>query len=230
MPIFLSDAMPPDNPGEYHIPVILLVDKSGSMSGAPIKELNQGLVEFGKALAEDPLAQGRAEVCIIGFNSDVQVEVGFRPAIEYNAPVLSASGGTSMNEAIELALDMIEERKKLYRSQGIQWYRPWLFVLTDGEATDTKRESAAISRMRSAIKGKKVVYMPLAIGPHANKKLQEYYPENDPSKLILSASASNFREAFVWVSNSLGVVAHSNPNVQSEVLLPNTPPHITVGI
>lgn len=231
MPIFISDPMPVSNHGERHIPAILLVDKSGSMQGAPINELNQGLIEFGQALEADSLAQGRADICIIGFDSNVQVEVGFRPATEYTAPTLSAGGCTALNEAIEVALDTLEERKKLYHAQGVEWYRPWLFVLTDGEATDTERESAAISRLRTAIENKKVVYMPLAVGPHANKrKLQEYYPTNAPSKHVLSASASNFKEAFVWVSNSLGVVAHSNPQVQNDVTLPPTPPSIQVGI
>lgn len=231
MPIFISDPMPLIEPGERHVPAILLVDKSGSMAGAPINELNQGLIEFGTALEADPLALGRAEVCVISFNSDAQTEVGFRPASEYNAPTLNAGGGTSLNKAIELALDTLEERKNLYRSQGVQWYRPWLFVLTDGEATDTECEAGAISRLQAAIEGKKVVYMPMAVGPYANKqKLQAYYPASAASKPVLTANASNFKEAFVWVSNSIGVVANSDPRTRSEVTLPPLPHTLTIGI
>ena len=99
MPIFMSDPLPVVNAGERHIPAVLAVDTSGSMGGAPIQELNQGLKEFGIALAEDSLALGRAEVSLITFNSDVQMVEGFRPASEYVAPTLTAGGFTSLNKA-----------------------------------------------------------------------------------------------------------------------------------
>ena len=54
MPVqFTKDPLPTKNQGERHIPAVLLVDTSGSMSGAPIEELNRGLREFGNALQED---------------------------------------------------------------------------------------------------------------------------------------------------------------------------------
>ena len=56
-----EDLLPVANQGERHIPAVLLVDISGSMAGASIDELNQGLIEFGQALQEDSLALGRAE-------------------------------------------------------------------------------------------------------------------------------------------------------------------------
>lgn len=231
MPMFLSDPMPAVHCGERHIPAVLLTDCSGSMDGAPINELNQGLIDFGHALNADSLARGRAEVCVIKFNSEVSTEVGFRPAAEYEAPRLEASGCTCLNGAILAGLKAIQERKDLYRSQGITWYRPWLFVLTDGAPTDTEQEAAAKAELRAAIEGKKVVYMPMAIGPHADKrKLQEYYPENFPNKFVLSASATDFRDGFVWLGNSMGVVSHSNPAQQEQVTLPPVPDTIAVGI
>ena len=79
MPVqFTTDPLPITNRGERHIAAVILVDISGSMQGAPINELNQGLIEFGNAL----------QVCIISFNSSVQTEMSFRPAAEYEAPVL----------------------------------------------------------------------------------------------------------------------------------------------
>lgn len=238
MPVkFSADPLPITNQGERHVPAVLLVDTSGSMSGAPISELNQGLVEFGQALQEDSLALGRAEVCVISFNSNVETEMSFRPAADYQAPVLSANGLTSLNEAIEAGLDAIESRKAEYKAQGVSYYRPWIFVLTDGVPTDTERESAAKNRLQKAIMNKKVVYMPMGIGNADTSKLQEYYPEvyvdekgNAKPKVVLKAAASNFKEAFVWLSNSLTMVSQSDPNVSDSINLPPTPSIITVGI
>ena len=51
-----------ENTGERHIACVLLVDISGSMAGASIEELNQGLREFGNALGQDEHARGVADV------------------------------------------------------------------------------------------------------------------------------------------------------------------------
>jgi len=232
MPVqFTNDPLPVTNQGERHIPAVLIVDTSGSMSGAPINELNQGLREFGNALQEDSLALGRAEVCIISFNSSVQTEMGFRPAADYEAPTLSANGLTSFNEAIQAGLDAIESRKQEYKNQGVSYYRPWLFVLTDGAPTDTNLESAAKNRLQNAIRNKKVTYMPMGIGDGADtRKLQEYYPPEASVKPVLKADAKNFKEAFVWLSASISVISNSDPNNTSQVNLPPTPSIITVGI
>lgn len=232
MPLhFAQDPLPITNFGERHVAAVLLVDTSSSMSGTPISELNQGLVEFGNALQADSLAQGRAEVCIISFNSSVQTEMSFRPAVDYEAPVLIASGLTSMNEAIEAGLDALESRKAEYRANGVNYYRPWLFLLTDGAPTDGGKESSARSRLQNAIKNKKVVYMPMGIGSGADiSKLQSYYPDDAVARPVLKANASNFKEAFTWLSASIAEVSHSDPNVANEIQTPPTPSCITIGI
>lgn len=194
---FSADPLPIINQGERHVLAVLLVDTSGSMQGGAIEELNRGLEEFGKALKDDQLAYGRAEVCIISFNSSVSVEVGFRPAANYEAPIMKAGGLTCLNEAIEVGLDAIESRKAEYKVQGVSYYRPWLFVLTDGVATDTERENATKERLRTAIEKKKVMYMPIGIGNVDVAKLQEYYPDEVQEKRVLEWT--DFRKVLPWV-------------------------------
>lgn len=232
MPLhFKQDPLPVENPGERHVPAVILVDISNSMEGGAIDELNKGLVEFNNALRSDSLAMGRAEVCIISFNSSVRTEVGFRPAVQFEPPTLAASGLTAMNEAIEAALDALEARKAEYRANGVEYYRPWLFLLTDGAPTDTARETVAKSRLQNAISNRKVVYMPMGIGAYADtSKLQSYYPDDMTERPVLKASASDFKEAFTWLSNSISVVSRSNPKVADSVQTPDLPRSISVGI
>ncbi|MGR5673805.1 VWA domain-containing protein, partial [Escherichia coli] len=117
---------------EPRCPCILLLDVSGSMNGRPINELNAGLVTFRDELLADPLALKRVELGIVTFGP-VHVEQPFTSAANFFPPILFAQGDTPMGAAITKALDMVEERKREYRANGISYYRPWIFLITDGK-------------------------------------------------------------------------------------------------
>ena len=213
---FVQDIMP-ENVGERHVACVLCVDVSGSMSGDPIRELNEGLLQFGNALQADAMA----------------VITSMTPASQYQAPTLSAGGMTAMNAAIDLGLDIIEDRKSTYKTAGISYYRPWLFVLTDGYPTDKGDEAKVKTRLQDYIRNKKVVYMPMGIGAGADKAvLQSYYPDeyDQSKKIVLQATQNHFKDAFQWLSASIGVVSNSNPQITDQVTLPSLPTGITVGI
>lgn len=220
----------PENPGVKHLACVMLVDVSGSMgypSSDPLNELNRGLQEFGEALKKDPYASGCVDVCVIAFygkkgENYVDTVVPFRPVSEYVAPTLSASGGTPMNEAIITGLDVLEQRKQLYREQGIPYYRPWMFLLTDGVPTDSELTNAAKQRLSEALQGNKVIFFPMGIGKNADYvRLKEY----NNGGMILKASESDFASAFQWLSNSVVEVTNANPSADKITL---TPPPATI--
>ena len=193
----LKDSLPIANACGSHVPAVLLIDISRSMEKNAIDDLNKGLVEFGKYLKSDSLASKRAEICIISFNSVICTEMGFRPAITYEAPVLHASGLSMMNEAIEVAINALDTRILEYRTRKISYFRPWLFLLTDGVPTDTKRESSAKERLKEYVEKNKVVFMPIGIGPNADvEKLRSYYPDNAQSRPVIQATTPNYQEVF----------------------------------
>jgi len=85
-----------DNP-EPRCPCLLLLDTSGSISGAPIAELNAGLVGFKDELAADSLAMERVEVAVVSFGP-VNIENTFHTAPNFFPPNLSANGDTPMGD------------------------------------------------------------------------------------------------------------------------------------
>ena len=138
---------------EPRCPCILLLDTSSSMWGEPINQLNQGLKEFKKQLVQDELAAKRVEVSVVSFNSEVEVLNNFETANSFNAPTLNTRGCTEMGRAIEVAINMLEKRKADYKSNGISYYRPWIFLITDGAPTDdvTRAISKELEKDKSNI-------------------------------------------------------------------------------
>src|SRR6266568_8254214 len=114
-------------------PCILLLDTSGSMDGAPVDALNQGLQAFQADINQDNLARRRVDVAVVTFgNGGVQTVQDFVTVSQFKAPTLSAGGVTPMGEAINRALNMLRDRKAQYKANDIQYYRPWVFMITDG--------------------------------------------------------------------------------------------------
>ena len=105
-----------ENP-EPRCPCVLVVDVSSSMYGKPIDALNEGLARFTEELNNDPLASLRVEIAIITFGSTAEVAQDFVTADQFEVPTLVANGITMMSAGINLALNKIEERKRMYRDK-----------------------------------------------------------------------------------------------------------------
>lgn len=216
------------NHGEKHIACALLVDTSGSMSGRAIEELNEGLRIFGEALKEDSKAYGCADICVISFDTTVRTVVPFCAAMDYTVPRLGANGLTALNEAIITGLDAIEQRKQEYKDIGVDYWRPWIFLLTDGVPTDNEYEEAARQRLQEALQQKKINFFPMGIGDNADiARLRSY--TKDGNGMVFKAAKEHFREAFVWLSSSMSVISNSDPS-RNNVELPQTPPTITIEL
>ena len=204
-----SDIEFADN-AEPRAPCLLLLDVSGSMRGNPIAELNAGLATFRDELQWDSLAMKRVELEIVTFGP-VRTELPFSGASSFVPPVLSARGDTPTGAAIVQGITDIRRRKDEYRSNGIPYFRPWIFCITDGRPTDEWRRAAEAIREGEASKA----FSFFAVGvKDADMDTLRQLSVREPLRL----EGLKFRELFRWLSASLRSVSRSTPGTQG--LLP----------
>ncbi|MHB8596828.1 MAG: vWA domain-containing protein [Ktedonobacteraceae bacterium] len=178
-------------------PCILLLDTSSSMAGAPVAALNAGLQTLQQDIRKDDLASRRTDIAIITFgNGGVQTMQDFVAAGSFRAPMLSAGGSTPMGAAIIHAFDMLHKRKQQYQKSGIRrYYRPWLFMITDGAPTDNWQ--AAAQQVHNEENAKACAFFAIGVANADMNTLAQI-----ATRRPLMLQGLKFTELFLWLSSS----------------------------
>lgn len=227
-----------ENNPTARVPVCLCLDTSGSMGRivggdvrdtgrqeyidgqmwnivtggvSAIQELNSGVETFYDELRSDETAMYSAEVCVITFGGNKPELILDFANLERqtNLPELTANGETPMGEAVNLALDCLEKRKRDYREKGVDYYQPWLVLMTDGEPNGSAQElERAIERTAQMVMNRKLTIFPIGIGPEADMAtLSRFSPKRQPLRL----KGVRFKEFFEWLSKSVSRTSQSIP-------------------
>lgn len=205
-----------ENP-EPRVPCTLILDVSSSMAGNPITELNDGLVAYKDELSADSLASKRVEVSVITFGSEVKTVCDFTTAAHFVPPRLEAQGLTYMGQAVNQAIDALEMRKQQYKSNGIAYYRPWMFLVSDGAPNDPNWEAAA-ARAIEAEKAKAFKMFCVGVAGADMETLAKFCA-GKPVML----KGLRFRDMFLWLSSSQQSVSRSTPGDEVPLENPTAP-------
>ncbi|MDI9349957.1 MAG: VWA domain-containing protein [Candidatus Symbiobacter sp.] len=203
-----------DNP-EPRCPCLLVLDKSSSMAGDKIAALNTALQNFRYALLADSLAAKRVELAVTGFGP-LTLYCDFTTIDEFVPPAIIAEGDTPIGAAALDAIERVRLRKELYKINGVPYYRPWIFLITDGEPTDDWESAADAIRAGEDAKH----FMFFAVGVEgANFEVLRDLTVRVPLQL----KGTRFGDMFTWLSNSLSSVSRSRPGEHVALTNPAAP-------
>ena len=205
---------PIENSGQQHLPCVVLMDTSGSMSGYE-PQLRDGLQALIDGINDDDTARQRVELCVATFDDTVTVLENFGSMASFEMPRISKCAGmTHMHEAIRKALDLVEERKAMYRTSNTTWNRPWIFLLTDGGANDP--DNGAEAALLDSQAGSHCIFYGVGLGNEADTGLLRRLNINN---MCFGASKEDFKGAFQFLSHSISKTSKTTPG--QNVTLPN---------
>lgn len=206
------------------LPVYLLLDTSGSMSGEPIAAVNTGLGVLVGALRQDPHALESVHLSMITFDVSARVILPLTSLENIQIPEVTApqSGPTHMGEALELLGKQFSS--EIIRTSGDvkgDW-APFLFIMTDGKPSDRAVFDEQCSRIRAL--GFASIIGCVA-GPSA--KEEDMRPLCDHIISLDTMDSQSFASMFKWVSSAISG-GNRSMGAASQVVLPPPPPEIQV--
>ena len=138
----------------------LCIDKSTSMSmDQRMSTVNQGIEAFLQRIQDDLTAKDAIEVCLITFGEGAELLHDFGPLQRdwwSGRPLRATDSRSEMGAGVLLALEQMKQRKQLLTDLGISCFRPWLFLISDGAATDIERCRQAGARVKELLQADKL--------------------------------------------------------------------------
>lgn len=207
------------------LPVYLLIDVSGSMSGEPIEAVKNGLQTMQSALRKDPHALEQAFISLITFETAVRQLIPLTEVYKFQAPALSAGGGTSLGAALKLLAQCAGQEVVKGSSEQKGDWKPLVFIMTDGEPTDDIE--AGLAEFQQVKWG---IVVACAAGSHANTEVLKKIAGENVIRLD-TADSNSIAAFFKFVSSSISA---SSKKVDSGAEtggldeLPPPPPEISL--
>ena len=217
----LEDRIEIANPQQPHCVVVLLLDTSSSMEGPKINQLNEGLKFFKEDVLKDELARKRLDIAVVNFGSSANSVTNFSSIEEFETPMLVAAGSTPMGGAILKAINLVEQRKKDYKDVGVDYFRPWIFMITDGGPTDMSPGDSmwneVIKKVNDGENSDNFLFFTIGVEPANMELLQQIAP---PQRQPVKLKPGMFREMFLWLSKSQGKISASK-GLGEQIVLDN---------
>ena len=209
------------------LPVYLLLDTSGSMSGEPIEAVKNGVQIMISSLRQNPQAIETAFLSVITFDSTAQQIIPLTDLASFQMVDIKATGVTALGEALKLVAHKIDtEVQKTTTEQKGDW-KPLVFIMTDGIPTDDWQ-----SGLNEFKKSKVAFTVACAAGGGADANILKQITDNVVS--LDTADSASIGKFFQWVTASIGVSSTKVEESGKEVVglneLPPPPSELNIVV
>lgn len=227
-----------DNPAA-RIPVCLCLDVSGSMneivSGntnftgrtevidgqkyrvckggkTKLEYLKDGIKTLYDDLKTNPNTKYAADVSIVTFTDDAYVVADFSGVREQPSIYdLKTGGMTDMGKGVNLALDLLAVRKTEYKEAGREYYQPWLFLMSDGDANGDKIElQVSQKRVNDLVKQEKLIFIPVGFGNKNDFGKNNELNHFSETEKAVRYDSIDYVKFFKWIAASMDSVSRTS--------------------
>jgi uncharacterized protein YegL len=209
------------------LPVYLVLDTSGSMSGEPIEAVKNGVQVLVSTLRQDPYALETAFLSVITFDSSAKQLMPLTELAMFQMPDIQAAGTTALGEALALLANKASTEVTKTTAEVKGDWKPLVFLMTDGEPTDSWQNG--LSEFK---KQKFGMVVACAAGQGANTDVLKQI--TDVVVQLDTADSATIKAFFKWVSASVSTgsqkIEATGKDVSGLNELPPPPPEVNIVV
>lgn len=209
------------------LPVYLLLDTSGSMSGEPIEAVKNGVQVMISSLRQNPQAIETAFLSVITFDSTARQIIPLTDLGSFQMIDVRATGTTALGDALRVVSNCIDNEVGKTTAETKGDWKPLVFIMTDGIPTDDWQ-----SGLREFQKRKTAFTVACAAGSGADTTVLKQITENVVS--LDTADSQSIAKFFAWVTASIGVSSTKVEDAGKEVTglneLPPPPAELNIVV
>ena len=222
------DYIPIINQGEYHTPVVVVLDISWKDEEEYKRILSEKVAEFSDVARRDSFSSGRLDICFIASNNGGQILYSFLapPFLKVpNMDNLDQNGECDMDAAVQRAVEQIEQRIRLYKKNGVSIYNSALYIFSGRNKLNFNDTTVALVKQKKECWNLFYYLIPLNENHHIEESSLSSLFDNKMDKIILRHPDEEFKESFEELSlrHSVSVGDFQRESSQAEQPLPLMP-------
>ena len=180
------------------LPVYLLLDTSGSMSGEPIESVKNGVQVMISSLRQNPQAIETAYISVITFDSSATQIIPLTDLSSFQMKDIKAQGTTSLGDALSVLSRCMDREVAKTTSETKGDWKPLVFIMTDGNPTDDWKYGLQEFQKQSV-----AFTVACAAGNGADTEVLKQITDNVVRLDV--ADGQSISKFFAWVTASIGV-------------------------